>query len=91
MNRILAEYVWDKVPMELLELEYADYLLRLYTAVEEGDPEGGAEVPDTESGVPFCGCETCLQRETFAFLMPRFINLYEDGHIRRHTPQQEEQ
>lgn len=67
---------WDAEAMEFLELQYEEYIDRLFASL--GD-DGGLD--ETESGLWFCGCETCYMRETFAFLMPRFIDLYKKGLI----------
>jgi hypothetical protein len=79
----LSDYTWDALPMKIVERAFDEYMSNLYQGILDGDPEGGVEVLDTLSGEPFCGCETCEQREVFAFLMPRFIDMYEQGSIRR--------
>ena len=81
MTNPLNNFEWDKVPLELLEMEYNEYFNDLYGGLDPEDPQ--SEVGDTLSGVPFCGCEGCEQREIFSFLLPRFIALYEQGHIRK--------
>ena len=74
---MLDQLDWDQEAMEFLEIQYDEYVSRLFAALNEDDCG-----PDsTESGLPFCGCETCYVRETFAFLMPRFIDLYVKGLI----------
>lgn len=73
---MLDLFDWDVEAMEFLELQYEEYIDRLFASLN--DDEG---LDDTESGIFFCGCETCYVRETFAFLMPRFIDLYSKGLI----------
>lgn len=68
-----ALYDWDEDCMRALERAYEIYTDQL-TEYVMGDIE--YDTLDIESGDAFCGCETCWRRETFAFLMPRFIELY---------------
>ena len=49
--------------------EYIDTLQAWYVYGEE---EG--EEPETVSGLPYCGCETCYWREVLAFVSPRIMN-----------------
>lgn len=74
----LTDYEWDELPMLRLEKMYEEYMDGLYDTLYN-EPEQDAE---TETGIAFCGCETCSIRETFAFLMPRFIDMYLDGSVR---------
>lgn len=73
-----AQYEWDEDNMRALEFAYESYIDQLHAYVF-GDVE--MEDLDVESTDAFCGCETCWRRETFAFLMPRFIELYKSGLI----------
>lgn len=63
-----------------------DYMFTLYDAVhnydDEVDPgsqQGSAEydaADNTESGIPFCGCNVCEGREILAYVTPRIIEGY---------------
>lgn len=80
-----AEYEWDERRMRDLELAYEEYMDSLH---EYMMGEMSAEDLDAESTESFCGCEICWRRETFAFLMPRFIELYKTNYIwdaKQHT------
>ena len=81
------DYDWDQGPLEMLELEYETYLERLFETMIVNDNLEIHEEPlpsvPTASGTDFCGCDVCCTRETFAFLMPRFLKLYEQGYIRK--------
>lgn len=59
-----------------------EYMETLYNSVdaEEGSPEEAAGL-ETESGIPFCGCNTCEGREILSFLSPRIIKGYLDKKI----------
>ena len=81
----LTDYEWDEFPMARLEKLYEEYMDGLFDTLYD-TPEQDAE---TETGIAFCGCETCRIRETFAFLMPRFIDMYLDGSIRLQPPNKE--
>lgn len=74
----LTDYEWDEFPMARLEQLYEGYMDGLFESLYD-EPEQPAE---TVTGFAFCGCETCRIRETFAFLMPRFIDMYLDGSVR---------
>jgi hypothetical protein len=63
--------------MEMLEIEFEAYMEELFAGIINED-----EVDETLSGYGFCGCDTCATRETFAFLLPRLLDLYEQGYIR---------
>lgn len=78
-----SDYEWDQGPMEMVEIGYEDYLNSLFEQVND---DGTEEIADTESGMSFCGCDTCCTRETFAYLMPKFIELFEQGYIRKAQP-----
>jgi hypothetical protein len=83
----IDEWEWDNHPAELLEMGYEVYLERLFESLivtEDAEGEGDVIEPmDTESGTYFCGCDTCCTRETLAFLLPRILDLYEQGYIRK--------
>ena len=71
----LNDWLWEEGPMQKLGDEYMDYQNLLAEArFDDVDVE-------TVSGFPFCACEVCELRETFAFLMPRFLDLYIEGKI----------
>lgn len=83
---------------EILDPEWAsevqqgleEYMFTLYEAVyfdqEYGDhgPENEEYDPliETESGIAFCGCNTCESREMLAYATTRIIRGYEEGKVR---------
>lgn len=73
-----TDWEWDELPMQRLEIQFEEYMDGLYDSLYN-EPE---LVSDTETGFAFCGCETCVTRETLAFLMPRFLDIYLAGSIR---------
>lgn len=76
----IYDFEWDQAPMEMLEMGYEVYLNRLFEALTEDEyPKGDA----TESGHSFCGCDSCCTRETLAYLIPRILDLHEQGYIRK--------
>lgn len=77
----IEDYEWEPTDMGSVEVGFHDYMDRLMFEVMEGYGEEGPS--DTESGFPFCGCDTCVVRESMAFLMPRIIDLYDQGLIKR--------
>lgn len=76
----LAHWEWDTAPMEMLEMGYEVYLNRLFESLLD---ENTTLATDTESGLAFCGCDTCCTRETLSYLIPRILDLHEQGYIRR--------
>jgi hypothetical protein len=64
-----------KLKFEILDVEWAkklevgleEYLMSLLESVDSG------EDIDTESGIPYCGCDVCHTRETISYLTPRII------------------
>lgn len=76
----LEDWLWDEKPMQELGDRYQEYQNSLHEAIyEDVDVE-------TVSGFPYCACEVCDIRETFAFLMPRFLDLYMEGRIQMEKP-----
>lgn len=79
----LEDWEWDPNDMMVVEQGFHAYMDQLMTEVMEGYGEEGPM--DTESGFPFCGCDTCVVRETMSYLMPRVLDLYEQGLIQKVT------
>lgn len=75
----VSDYEWDTAPLEMLEMGYEDYLNRLFEAMNDDDADMSTIAV---TGMDFCGCDTCCTRETFAYLMPKFIDLHKQGYIR---------
>ena len=72
----LDDWVWDEPILMEVQERLEEYIYLLHEAVQlDRDP-------DTLSGWNFDGCSACEARESMAFLMPRFLDLYEQGHIR---------
>lgn len=75
---LLYDYEWDYEPMKSIEDRFIRYMDHLQDVAY-----GDAVDYTTESGDPFCGCEVCYARESMAFLMPKFLDLYGAGAIRK--------
>jgi hypothetical protein len=52
------------------------YMMALYDSVDEENSE-----VETESGLPFCGCNVCEAREILTFIVPRAIKGYLDEKV----------
>jgi hypothetical protein len=74
-----TDWEWDEDPMKAVEKGLEVYMDSLYSYVAEDCTED----IETESADMFCGCETCWNREVMAYLLPRFLDMYLDGQIRR--------
>lgn len=59
-----------------LEEDFSEYI---YACQDSVDEELGNEEFETVSGQPYCGCETCYNREVIMFLIPRIIDAYKAG------------
>ena len=57
-----------------LQAELDEYMGRLISWYIDNEEEG--EEPETISGQPFCGCDTCYWREYLAFTAPKIIEGY---------------
>ena len=77
----LNDWLWNEEPMKQVERGFTDYMYTLAESLFEED-QGSTEFVETESGYAYCGCEDCEKREIFAYLMPRFLDLYLNGHIK---------
>jgi len=78
----LSELDWDEDAMQFLQRGLQRYMDEIFDAILEGDDRDMV----TESGEPFCGCETCYVRETLAFLLPRLVYMFIKGQVRlQHT------
>ncbi len=76
----LIDWMWNPQPMQEVERGFNDYMEMLAISIYDED-EAVNENFETESGYAYCGCEDCSNREIFAYLMPRFLDLYRNGHI----------
>lgn len=61
-----------------LEKGVEDYTDMLFEAVWDAND---AEIVETLSGEPFCGCSPCFWRETLFYIVPKIIEGYENGKI----------
>lgn len=74
---------------ELIEVEWAQemerglsaYMERLWEGVDADPDEVPEDFFDTITGQAFCGCDTCVSRETLAFVTPRIIRAYQRGDV----------
>jgi len=66
--------------------EYMDALTNFYVYNEEEDGEGNPiEAPDTLSGEPFCGCNTCMTREILFYVAPKIMRAQNEKKIELST------
>lgn len=87
MSESLTFEILDHEWAEDLQRGLEEYMFTLYEAVyfdqDAGDhgPENEEYDPliETESGIAFCGCNTCETREMLAYATPRII----DGYLTR--------
>jgi hypothetical protein len=63
-----------------LQFGLEEYMGTLYNSLE-ADSDSEEADPDTESGIPFCGCNVCEGREILSFIAPRVIKGYLDKKI----------
>lgn len=63
-----------------LEQGFEAYMFRLLDGI---DSEEGAQ---TISGVSFCGCDTCITRETLAYLIPKILDGNQKGLVQPKPP-----
>ena len=80
---VYSDWWWKEEAMVLVEQEFDEHLNSLweYLYASESDDAVDIEEPPTSTGWGFDGCDVCLRRETFAFLMPRFLDAYRNGLI----------
>lgn len=78
----LDDWEWDEEPMSMLENSFIVHWDQL-CALAYGDEDSIDPKFEPLTKSPFCGCEVCSTRETFALLLPAFIDMFEKGQIRR--------
>lgn len=71
MTFIINDVIWA----ETLQRELEEYRMELYISIDE------EQDIDTESGQPFCGCETCDIREILAYATPRILKAAQEGKV----------
>lgn len=67
----ILDVAWAKQ----LEGGLEEYLTKLFESVDDG------EDVETESNLPYCGCDVCHTRETISYLVPRIVQGYRDGKV----------
>lgn len=75
---MISKVDWDSDRMFTVEAGLTHYLDQLQTYLFDGLADDSFE---TESGAPFCGCDTCFTREVMAFLVPRIYDLVMEGSL----------
>ena len=58
-----------------LERGFEEYICKCVDSLDSD------EEFETESGIFYCGCDTCYNRETISYLTPRIIQGYLDGKV----------
>lgn len=76
---VLTAWDFDDDAMGKVELSLMHYLDQLMAGFFDSD--SGGYYYGTVSGLPFCGCTTCLSREVLAWLVPRLGDLYKRGQL----------
>jgi hypothetical protein len=66
-----AFYINDETWAKSLELGVDEYINSLQNWFVYGEEDG--EEPETLSGEPYCGCETCYWREVLFFVAPKIM------------------
>ena len=74
------EWEFDDEAMRTVELSLHHYLDQLLAGYFDNETDS---FDNTESGIPFCGCTTCIAREMLAWLVPRIGTLVEKGKLWR--------
>lgn len=82
MEKPMKFEIRDPEWAEKLQRNLEEYMGELYDSVDaaEGTPEA-EKANETESGIPFCGCNVCEGREILSFIAPRVIRGYLDKKI----------
>lgn len=82
MNRPMKFEIRDPEWSRNLQIGLEKYMGGLYKASEapKDSPEA-EELKKTESGIPFCACQTCEGREILAYIAPRVIRGYLDKKV----------
>lgn len=78
MNRPMKFEIRDPEWSRNLQVGLEEYMEKLYKAAEAEETE---ELKKTESGIPFCACQTCEGREILAYVAPRVIKGYLDKKV----------
>jgi hypothetical protein len=63
-------FVTDQEAVQAVEIAYIEYMNTLYESIDDETIE-----PEPITEEPFCGCDTCDRRETFAFIFRAFADL----------------
>lgn len=70
----------DQAWAQELQAGVAEYLDELIFGVD-ADYDDDEEPRDTETGLPFCGCDVCYWREVLAYVTPRVMLAAEKGQV----------
>ena len=77
MSFTITDIAWA----EDLQRDLEEYMGQCYNSVDEDEEFSGDAGFETESGWPFCGCNTCEYREILSFLVPRIITAQAEGKV----------
>lgn len=72
------EWDFDGDAMQRVEISLVHYLDQLMAGYFDND---NGYYYGTISGLPFCGCSTCMGREMIAWLIPRLGEMYQKGQL----------
>lgn len=77
MSFTITDIQWAETLQQGLE----EYMMKCHDSVDEDEELIGDSGFETESGWPFCGCNTCEYREIMSFLVPRIITASAEGKV----------
>jgi hypothetical protein len=80
MSEIMGFEIRDGEWANNLQNGLEGYMMGLYESVDAPFDSEESDV-ETESGIPFCGCNVCESREIISYLTPRIIKGYIDEKV----------
>lgn len=63
-----------------VQQDLTQYINELTESIDT-EYENDDDIPETITGAPYCGCETCHYREILAFTIPKIIQGYKEGKV----------
>jgi hypothetical protein len=77
MSFTITDMGWADALQQGLE----EYMMQCHDSIDADEEFAGDSGFETESGWPFCGCNTCEYREILSFLVPRIITASAEGKV----------
>jgi hypothetical protein len=63
-----------------LQKDLSQYIDELTESIDT-EYQNDDDIPETVTGAPYCGCDTCHYREILAYTIPKIIQGYKEGKI----------